>query len=57
MRPPSVTCQCYCVGCHSERAKAAGDSARKISLDSIDLANVHPHAEKSNRSFANSARA
>jgi len=37
----------YCVGCHSERAKAAGmDSARKISLDSIDLANVHPHAEK-----------
>src|SRR3954471_9768398 len=26
----------YCVGCHSERAKAAGmDSARKISLDSI----------------------
>src|SRR4249920_1154195 len=37
----------YCVGCHSERAKAAGmDSARKISLDSIDLTNVHPHAEK-----------
>lgn len=37
----------YCVGCHSERAKAAGmDSARKISLDSIDLSNVHPHAEK-----------
>src|SRR3954452_1412660 len=36
----------YCVGCHSERAKAAGmDSARKISLDSIDLTNVHPHAE------------
>ena len=37
----------YCVGCHSERAKAAGmDSARKIALDSIDLTNVHPHAEK-----------
>jgi hypothetical protein len=37
----------YCVGCHSERAKAAGmDSARKISLDSVDLTNVHPHAEK-----------
>jgi len=37
----------YCVGCHSERAKAAGmDSARKISLDSIDLTNVHAHAEK-----------
>ncbi len=37
----------YCVGCHSERAKAAGvDSARKLTLDSIDLANVHPHAER-----------
>ena len=37
----------YCVGCHSERAKAAGmDSARKISLDAIDLTNVHAHAEK-----------
>src|SRR3954469_6110161 len=37
----------YCVGCHSEPAKAAGmDSARKISLDSIDLTNVHAHAEK-----------
>jgi hypothetical protein len=37
----------YCVSCHSERAKAAGmDSARKITLDSIDLANVHPNAER-----------
>ena len=37
----------YCVSCHSERAKAAGmDSARKIALDSVDLTDVHPHAEK-----------
>jgi hypothetical protein len=37
----------YCVSCHSERAKATGmDSARKIQLDSIDLTNVHTHAEQ-----------
>ena len=36
----------YCVSCHSERAKAAGmDSARKLTLDNVDLANVHNHAE------------
>jgi mono/diheme cytochrome c family protein len=37
----------YCVNCHSEKAKAAGmDSARKLTVDSIDFSNVHPQAEK-----------
>ena len=37
----------YCVGCHSEKAKAAGmDSSRKLTIDNIDFANVHPQAEK-----------
>jgi len=37
----------YCVGCHSERAKAAGvDSSRKLALDSIDLQDIPRHAEK-----------
>ena len=36
----------YCVSCHSERAKTAGmDSSRKLTLDNIDLTNVHNHAE------------
>jgi mono/diheme cytochrome c family protein len=31
----------YCVACHSERAKAAGmDSARKLSVEALDPANV-----------------
>ncbi len=31
----------YCYGCHSERAKAAGlDSARKLTLDSLDVSGV-----------------
>jgi mono/diheme cytochrome c family protein len=37
----------YCVNCHSEKAKAAGmDSARKLTIDSIDFSNVHPQADK-----------
>src|SRR5215831_12531064 len=37
----------YCVGCHSEKAKAAGmDSARKLTIDNIDFTNVHPQAQK-----------
>jgi len=37
----------YCVNCHSEKAKAAGmDSARKLTIDSIDFSNIHPQAEK-----------
>jgi mono/diheme cytochrome c family protein len=36
----------YCVSCHSEKAKAAGmDSARKLTIDSIDFSDVHKHAE------------
>ncbi len=36
----------YCATCHSERAKAAGmDSARKLTLDSLDLAHVGQNAE------------
>jgi mono/diheme cytochrome c family protein len=35
----------YCLACHSEKAKAAGvDSARKLSLDSLDLAKVREDA-------------
>ncbi|MGH9254490.1 MAG: DUF1592 domain-containing protein [Vicinamibacterales bacterium] len=31
----------YCLGCHNEKAKAAGvDSARKLALDSLDLTRV-----------------
>ena len=37
----------YCVGCHSEKARAAGmDSSRKLTIDNVDFANVHPQAEK-----------
>src|SRR5262245_9489476 len=36
----------YCVGCHSQRAKAAGqEPARKLTLDDLDLARVADHAE------------
>jgi len=36
----------YCVGCHNQRAKAAGqEPARKITLDDLDLAHVADHAE------------
>jgi Protein of unknown function (DUF1592)/Protein of unknown function (DUF1588)/Protein of unknown function (DUF1585)/Protein of unknown function (DUF1587)/Protein of unknown function (DUF1595) len=37
----------YCVGCHSQRAKAAGqDSARKLTLDDLDPARVGEHPDK-----------
>src|SRR5262249_39729678 len=37
----------YCVGCHSEKAKAAGvDSSRKLTIDNVDFSNVHPQAQK-----------
>src|SRR6267378_8430114 len=35
----------YCSGCHSERAKAAGiDSAKRLTLDSLDVAHVGKNA-------------
>ena len=37
----------YCVGCHSQGAKAAGqDSARKLTLDDLDPARVSEHPDK-----------
>jgi hypothetical protein len=36
----------YCVGCHNQRAKAAGqEAARKLTLDDLDVAKVGEHAE------------
>src|SRR6266487_1024772 len=36
----------YCVTCHSQRAKAAGqEPARKLTLDDLDLEHVGEHAE------------
>jgi len=36
----------YCVTCHSEKAKAAGaDSARKLTLDNLDLALIGENAQ------------
>ena len=37
----------YCVGCHSEKAKAAGmDSSRKLTIDTVDFGDVHKSADK-----------
>ncbi len=37
----------YCVGCHGQRAKAAGqESARKLTLDDLDPARVSEHPDK-----------
>ena len=37
----------YCMACHSEKAKAAGlDSARRLTMDSLDPANVDTDREK-----------
>jgi mono/diheme cytochrome c family protein len=37
----------YCMACHNERAKAAGlDSARRLTLDALDPANVDRDREK-----------
>jgi mono/diheme cytochrome c family protein len=36
----------YCVGCHNQRGKAAGqEPARKLTLDDADIAHVGDHAE------------
>jgi mono/diheme cytochrome c family protein len=38
--------QQFCYACHSERAKAAGiDSAKKLTLDTLDTANIHRDAK------------
>src|SRR5262245_33154682 len=37
----------YCVGCHNQRAKTAGQEAgRKLTLDDLDPARVSEHPEK-----------
>jgi mono/diheme cytochrome c family protein len=51
--PPAITAareqqlfQQFCYGCHSERAKTAGlDSAKKLTLDTLDTSNVHRDAK------------
>src|SRR5438046_697358 len=49
--PPAVSPQRallnqYCVGCHNQRAKAAGqEAARKLTLDDLDVAKIGEHAE------------
>ena len=36
----------YCVGCHNQRARAAGqEAARKLTLDDLDVAKISEHAE------------
>ena len=36
----------YCIGCHSQPAKAAGqEPARKLTLDDLDVARVTGHAD------------
>jgi hypothetical protein len=50
--PPVITAareqqlfQQFCYGCHNERVKATGlDSAQKLTLDTLDTANVHRDA-------------
>src|SRR6266516_2516826 len=37
----------YCVSCHNQRAKAAGqEPARKLTLDDLDIARISDHAEE-----------
>ena len=51
--PPSITAareqqlfQQFCYACHSERTKAAGlDSAKKLTLDTLDTSDVHRDAK------------
>src|SRR5229473_2346575 len=44
--PPRVLLDRYCVGCHNQRAKAAGqEPARKLTLDDLDVARIADHAE------------
>src|SRR5919197_1783156 len=36
----------YCVGCHGQKAKAAGqDSARKLTLDDVDMTQIAERAD------------
>src|ERR1700737_4683457 len=36
----------YCVGCHNQRSKAAGqEPARKLTLDDLDVTRIADHAE------------
>jgi hypothetical protein len=47
----------YCFGCHSERARASGlDSARKLSIESLDTANVARDGGRGSWSHASCAR-
>src|SRR5216683_636077 len=44
--PQRVLLDRYCVGCHSQRAKAAGqEPARKLTLDDLDVTRIADHAE------------
>jgi hypothetical protein len=44
--PQRVLLDRYCVGCHSQRGKAAGqEPARKLTLDDLDIAHIGEHAE------------
>jgi mono/diheme cytochrome c family protein len=44
--PQRVFVDRYCVGCHNQRGKAAGqEPARKITLDDLDIVRVSDHAE------------
>src|SRR5436309_1753802 len=37
----------YCVGCHNQRSKAAGqEPARKLTLDDLDVSRITEHADK-----------
>src|SRR5439155_15379817 len=43
---PQAVINQYCLTCHSQKAKAAGmDSARKLTLDSLDPAHVEKNAD------------
>src|SRR5258706_11414881 len=44
--PPRVLLDRYCVGCHNQRSKAAGqEPARKLTLDDLDITRIADHAE------------
>jgi len=44
--PQRVLLDRYCVGCHNQRAKAAGqEPARKLTLDDLDVTRIADHAE------------
>src|SRR5258707_1360435 len=44
--PQRVLVDRYCVGCHNQRGKAAGqEAARKLTLDDLDMTHVADHAD------------